>query len=289
MCAQALSHQSWAGIQALAFFSYWGHAARLSSYMYSPISVVMRIRDSRWLRANWKTHRRQLGFWPNSYRLIQRAWEEFRGLGSPPDWHIGALDKGGWRVFINTWLSAKQLHPLSYYDNLETVDMLGRSLLQVGEKFTLPPFRHVPVEQPYETSFSFVPVTDESKDDLTIQFCSDGSHKSGQGAGAVVVLPPYTPIQEAVVAQFRVQGRCTSTKAEIRSAILALKMIRSALPFLGEIRVTYLTDPAFVLQVLEDDCLFKCHPHDLFELLDLWKSVCHRVCKKHVKSTLDMH
>ena len=60
-------------------------------------------------------------------------------------------------------------------------------------------------------------------------------------------------------------------------------MIRSALPFLGDQNITFLTDSAFVLQVLEEQCMFTCHPHDLHELLDAWKHVSHRVVKKHVK------
>ena len=93
MCAQALSHQSWPGIQALSFMSYWGHAARLRTYRASPISIALRIRDTFWLHRNWKLFRRQLGFWPNSYRFIQLAWENLRGLGTPPFWEDAALNK----------------------------------------------------------------------------------------------------------------------------------------------------------------------------------------------------
>ena len=66
MCAQALAHQSWAGIQALAFMSYWGHAARLRTYRFAPICLALRIRDTYWLHRNWKTTHTCLGFWPNS-------------------------------------------------------------------------------------------------------------------------------------------------------------------------------------------------------------------------------
>ena len=93
MCAQLLQHQHWAGIQAYAFFSYWGHASRIHLYRFSPISVVLRIRDTHWLHQNWKTIRRRLGYWPNSYRFIQLAWEQHRQLGSPPYWEDGATNK----------------------------------------------------------------------------------------------------------------------------------------------------------------------------------------------------
>ena len=170
MCAQVLSHQSWAGLHALSYFIYWGHAARLCTYMYSPISVVLRIRNTQWLRSNWKQTRRQLGFWPNSYRFIHLAWEEFRGLGSPPDWEVGALDKLNWRLFTNKWLVAKRLQPLVYYDDLDKVDLMGRSLLQVGEKFVLLPFRHVPIEPEYESSFRMIPSAEENSTEVTLQF-----------------------------------------------------------------------------------------------------------------------
>ena len=100
---------------------------------------------------------------------------------------------------------------------------MGRCLLQVGEKFLLLPFRHVPIEPAYESSFQVVPSAEESANDVTLQFCSDGSHKAGIGAGAVVVLAPYAHLQSAVIAQFKVQGHCTSTKAEIRSATSSSK------------------------------------------------------------------
>ena len=83
MCAQVLNHQHWAGVHAVSFFGYWGHAARIRLYRFSPISVVLRIRDTLWFQSNWKNCRRRLGYWPNAYRLIQLAWEEHRGFGTP--------------------------------------------------------------------------------------------------------------------------------------------------------------------------------------------------------------
>ena len=266
MCAQVLSHQSWAGVHALTFMSYWGHAARLHTHKFAPISVVLRIRDTFWLHQNWKTHRRALGYWPNSYRLIQLAWEDLRGLGSPPFWDNAALDKDLWRRFINTWLDSKSLQPLVYYPDL----------LQVGEKFVLLPFRHVPVEPDYESSFQYVP-------EAVLQVCSDGSSRDRKGALAVSFLAPYAPIEQSVVSQAAVPGTCTSIRAEIRAAIQALRMIRAALPYLGELQILFMTDSTFVLQVLQEHCLFNCHPNDLHELLHLWKQVCSRVSAKHVK------
>ena len=283
MCAQALSHQSWPGIQALSFMSYWGHAARLRTCRASPISIALRIRDTFWLHRNWKLFRRQLGFWPNSYRFIQLAWENLRGLGTPPFWEDAALNKDLWRRFINTWLDDKCLQPLTYYNCLEHVTLLGRCLLQVGEKFTLLPFRHVPVEQEYDSAFKFVPDVALFDNEASVQVCSDGSSKQHTGALAVSFLAPYAHLEHAVIAQAKISGNCTSTKSELRAAIQALKMIKHALPFLHNLPIVFMTDSAFVLQVLEEHCSFSSHPHDIHELLYLWKQVHTRVFKQHVK------
>ena len=175
------------------------------------------------------------------------------------------------------------LAPLVYYSDLERVELHGRSLLQVGETFTLLPFRHVPVEPPYLSSFTYVPGPTAETNEACIQVCSDGSHRNNIGGVAAVFLSPYSRIEDAVIAQAKVQGPCTSTKAEIRASILALTMIRSALPFLGDIPIIYMTDSSFVLQVLEEQCLFSCHPHDLHQLLSLWQSINTRVTKQHVR------
>ena len=250
MCAQALSHQSWAGIQALSFLSYWGHAARLHTYRFFALSVVLRIRDTFWLHRNCKTTRRMPGYWPNSYRLIQLAWEDLRGLGTPPYWENAALDKELWKKFITTWLDAKSLQPHLYYPQLQTVDLLGRSLLQVGERFILLPFRHVPVEEAYDSAFQFVPDVSVDDSEAVIQVCSDGSCKNKQGALAVSFLAPYAPLEQAVLAQASIQGVCKSTRSEIRAGVQALKMIRAALPFLNGLPILYMTDSTFVLQIL---------------------------------------
>ena len=133
------------------------------------------------------------------------------------------------------------------------------------------------------SSFTFVPGPTAETNEACIQVCSDGSHKNNVGGIATAFLSPYSRIEEAVIAQAKVYGPCTSTKAEIRAAILALTMIRAALPYLGDMPIIYMTDSSFVLQVLEEQCLFSCHPHDLHQLLSLWHSISSRVVKQHVR------
>ena len=60
-------------------------------------------------------------------------------------------------------------------------------------------------------------------------------------------------------------------------------MIKHALPYLYNLPIVFMTDSAFVLQVLEEHCSFSSHPHDIHELLYLWKQVYSRVSKQHVK------
>ena len=283
MCAQILGHQSWAGAHAFSFMSYWGHAARIHLSRHAPLCVVLRIRDSHWLKDNWKKTRRQLGYWPNSYRYIQLQWEELRGLGTPPYWENAALDRVLWTYFVQTWLNHKGLQPLKYYPEINQVDLCGRCLLQTGETFCLLPFRHVPVEEPYEAPYRFVPSPVVHVAEACLQVCSDGSHKNKLGAFAVSFLAPYAPIQDAVVAQGKVEGDCTSTKAELRAAIQALRMIRAALPHIHDVPIVFMTDSSFVLQVLDEQCRFNCHPHDLHQLLNLWREVCPRTTKQHVR------
>ena len=133
------------------------------------------------------------------------------------------MDKPLWRKFVDSWLAFKHIQPLIYYPQLENVDLLGRCLLQVGEKFVLLPFRHVPVETAYDTSFQFIAEVQTHDSDTAIQVCSDGSSRHNKGALAVSFLAPYAPIEQAIISQASIPGTCTSTRAEIRAAIQAFK------------------------------------------------------------------
>ena len=283
MVAQALQHQSWSGIQALSFMSYWGHAARIHLLRLSPISVALKIRDTAWLHENWRTHRRQLGFWPNSFRFIQLQWEEHRHLGSHPFWDVFALDRNGWRLFVRNWLKTKHLDPLFYYDDLTLVDLGRRSLLQVDEKFTLLPFRQPPFELDYESSFTVVSSPSHNDEEGTLRVCSDGSSQANSGSFAVSFLAPYAPLSSAVIAQAKISGVCTNIRAELRAAIHAFKMIRQASVYLPEIHFFYMTDSMYVLQSLEEHSQFSSHPHDRLELCHQWKHICSRTTAYHVR------
>ena len=235
------------------------------------------------MHLNWRKCRRQLGFWPNSFRFIQPQWEEHRPLGSHPFWEICALDRSAWRDFISSWLKAKSLEPLIYYPNLSLVDLGRRSLLQIDEKFTLLPFRQPPFESDYESSYSFISSPVDHDEEACLRVCSDGSSRSNSGSLAVSVLGPYALLADAVIAQAKIQGPCTNIRAELRAAIQAFKMIRQSVSFLPHIHFVYMTDSMYVLQSLEEHSQFSSHPHDRLELCHLWKQICSNTTAQHVR------
>ena len=53
---------------------YWGHAARYTVFDWRPITRVLTFRDSDWLELHPQV-KRKLGYWPDSIRWIQIAWE----------------------------------------------------------------------------------------------------------------------------------------------------------------------------------------------------------------------
>ena len=274
MSAQACNHSSWPGVLATAFLGYWGHAARYCTYKHSPVSLVMRIRDGPWLQANGLSHRRQLGYWPNCVRFLQLAYESLRTPCDPFFWTDKALDREGWLDFSCTWLSFKKISPKSFYPDLTQVDLHGRCLLQVGDSFKLLPFRHVPVEEPYGTSFEVVPESVASLDAGCFQVCSDGGCKASVGSLAVTILAPYAPLEESTIIQARIEGRSTNNKAELLAAVRALKTIRTLLHFFPSIPFVYMTDSMLVIQALEELVNVTCHPQIVHELLSLWRSIC---------------
>ena len=274
MCAQALGQHTWSGIHAKTFLGYWGHAARLWNFRFSPITVALGIRDGCWLQAFQFTLRRQRGFWPNCYRFLQLAWESLRTPSDPWLWVDLAQDRTAWLEFSALWLRFKRLDPTCFYPDLTSVDLAGRCLLQVGDNFKLLPFRHVPVEQPYNTSFEVIPEPLADSDFGCFQVCSDGGCRRGQGSLAVSILAPYAPLEDAILVQQKIQGPCTNNKAELLAAVQALKHIRTLLRFFPSIPFVYMSDSMLVIQALEELSHITCHPSIVHELLSLWRQLC---------------
>ena len=279
MCAQACGHSTWPGVLASSFLGFWGHAARLWTYRYSPLRVVMGIRDGVWLQAFSLTCRRVRGYWPNCVRFLQLAYESLREPWEPAFWVDKALDRQAWTSFSQSWLSFRCLSPSKFYSDLCSVDLHGRCLLQIGDSFKLLPFRHVPVEAPYGTSFEIVPEAEATLDADCLQVCSDGGCKSGKGSLAVTLIAPYAPLEDAVVIHAKIAEPCTNIKAELLAAVQALKHIRTFLRYFPSIPFVYMTDSMLVVQALEELAHVTCHPATVHEIafslasgLSIWQS-----------------
>ena len=78
-------------------------------------------------------------------------------------------------------------------------DLLGRQLLQVGNRFHLLPFRRYPVEEMYESPLRVVLSTDEQVAFPVFQVATDGSSRQLVGGFAAVLMPAYADIGMAVV------------------------------------------------------------------------------------------
>ena len=284
MAAQALQHASWEGIHALAFASYWGHVARIVMYRQSPISVVIRIRDSRWRSLACVNTKRRRGAWPDSCRLLQLLWARFRPLGAPPFWDDAATDRKLWRSFVADWLNDRKLQPLQYYPDLHRVDLHGRCLLQIGSSFRLLPMRHEPVESPYPSPYHFLPEPVDDDDLCCLQVCSDGSSRNRVGALAVAILPPYGDVGNCVVCAGRVLDDCTNIRAEVLAAVRAMKLIQALRRHLDPCPpIRFMTDSLFVLQVLSEAIRPTVYASDINELHYLWSQLCASVVAVHVK------
>ena len=195
MVAQAVNHKSWQGIHAQAFLVYWGHASRVFQFRSSPITIALHIRDSLWLQAFGDRIKRNLGYWPNCYRFVQLAYQSLSTPSEPAFWEDKAQNRIEWNEFTTKWLAFKKLSPNKFYDYLREVDLDGRCLLQVSDSFKLLPFRHVPIEQLYGTSFELIPAPQIDQDCAFFQICSDGGAKSGEGSASATILGPYAPLE----------------------------------------------------------------------------------------------
>ena len=138
MALQACGHVRWAIGQASCFLRYWGHAARYTVFDWRPITRILAYRDSDWLEDHPHVKRKP-GYWPDAVRWIQLAWQSVGHLGN---WLHQASDREGWKAFIDQWIASKFPHPTGFFQELQYVDLLGRSLLHVGDRFWLLPMKH---------------------------------------------------------------------------------------------------------------------------------------------------
>ncbi|CAE7306866.1 unnamed protein product [Symbiodinium sp. CCMP2592] len=300
LTAQQARHYRWEATHAKSFLAYWGHAARYASDACVPVVLAFRIRDPEWLFANAHLFpRAKPGRCPDISRFLQLAWEAFllsRGVHAVTSWIQGAADRATWKDFSVAWATQHDCLESQFYSGPpEQVDLCGRQLLQNGDFYSLLPIRHVPVEAPYSTSFLRLDhgtesqALEEGATEHLFRVFSDGSASQnrgtpGCGGAAVVLLPPYQTIENAVVSYFKLPAPCTNIEAELRAACHAMQMIETLLSFHPQLQVTYCSDSQYVLQLLDGAFQGTHHASVTNELLCRWSKICLQVEASHVRA-----
>ena len=300
LAAQQMQHRRWEFEHVRSFFGYWGHAARYDPTASVPIALVLQVRGPEWLFANHDLTRRLPGRWPDASRLLQLTWERYmqaQSLSPVCSWIRGAQDRARWKDFSTSWAKDNNCEETVYYKTPpECLDLKGRMLVQNGDFFSLLPIRHVPVEAPYAASFEKIShaaerllVAPEASEHLLRVF-SDGSASQQrkndvrEGGAAVVVLPPYGNIQEAIVSYFRIQAPCTNIEAELRAACHAMYMIESILRAHSFLPIQFCTDSQYVLQIPNGSFVGTHHASVTNELICRWSRLSLRVEASHVRA-----
>ena len=96
MLAHLVGHTSWSVVQTRQFFSYWGHAARLPLAGRRPVRLAIEIFGLEWTSRHEGIVRRQRGYWPNTVRFLQLAWEKVKSEGEPLFWTDLAQQRAAW-------------------------------------------------------------------------------------------------------------------------------------------------------------------------------------------------
>ena len=225
---------------------------------------------------------RQVGFWRNSVRFLQLAWEQVRHVREASFWVECAECRTSWRDVWSRWLSAKGwLHVGMVGDPLRE-NLMGRQLLQLGQRFHLLPMRHVPVEEPYEEVLRIVPQAGEEDCLAQFQIATDGSARSSVGAFSAVLLAPYAAIETAVVGRGRMTGAATNITAEMQAAIQGLRMAVEVSRVSGIGSFVLLTDSMYVVQLLEDSIVTT-----MWNRLLLTSDICAKWVRGHANCLLN--
>ena len=189
-----------------------------------------------------------------------------------------ARDRQLWKDGFGMWAVARHLPTQGQLDDVMKVDLLGRPVLQVGRQFMLLPMRHVPVEEAYDAPFRIVHVADEEHVACVVQVASDGSAKDSRGGFAAVMLTQYSEVESAIAGKGLMPGSSTNISAEIRAAVLGLRMAVQLHKSTGVAFFELLTDSMFVVQSPEDDLVAGKHAGAITTLLQVWtelRCMCH--------------
>ena len=140
-----------------------------------------------------------------------------------------------------------------------------------AERSHLPPFRHVPIDKPYDAPLRVILASNKTLAPAVVEVATDGSARQQIGGHAAVVLCPYSEIEAAVVGKGRMVGDATNIQAEMQAAILGLRMMLQLYRTPGTAHPHPLADSMYVVQVLDESISPARHPGMAAELLSLWQ------------------
>ena len=246
-----------------------------------------------WTRRHEGIVLRQVGYWRNSVRFLQLAWEQTRHVREPFSWMEISAHRHEWRQVWARWLTSKGWLCAGMTADPYQENLMGRQLLQLGRRFHLLPMRHFPVEEVYDSVLRVVPQDCEDNCLAQFQVATDGSAKTEVGAYAAVLLAPYSGIETAVVGRGRMSVSATNITAEMQASIQGLRMALEIHRVTGVESFVLLTDSMYVVQVLEERIITTRHAGPAAELLSLWHrlllltDISARWVKGHARCTLN--
>ena len=115
-------------------------------------------------------------------------------------------------------------------------------------KFSLLPMRHVPIEEAYDSPLRIIELGQQEYASQAVQIATDGSSRRQQGGFAAILLSPYANMKTAIVGRGAMPGTCTNVLAEVRAAILGLRMALQLHKTTGVGFFELLTDSMFAVQ-----------------------------------------
>ena len=80
------------------------------------------------------------------------------------------------------------------------------------------------MEEAYDSPLKVIHVDEQDYAPQVVQVATDGSSRRQQGGFAAVMLSPYADIETAIVGRGAMPGVCTNILAEVRAAVLGLRM-----------------------------------------------------------------
>ena len=126
------------------------------------------------------------------------------------------------------------------------------------------------MEEAYDSPLKVIHVDEQDRAPQVVQVATDGSSRGQQGGFAAVMLTPYAEMETAIVGRGIMPGTCAKILAEVRAAVLGLRMALQLHKATGVGFFELLTDSMFVVQTIEDDLVDGRHAGMVTTLLQVW-------------------